>query len=360
MQTSEPQQQWVHTSSGFYHNAASGWYFHPSSQLYYHPNTASYYTPEAVQSWSSTSTTTNTQSPALPPTNPPCIRVVVLKSDDLDAGTFFLVTYPGGTVGREKDAWLHIPGEEVSPKHAAIQYCSQQQCYTVQDLGSHTGTFLNHVRLAGVTPLRHGSTLRVGSTEMLLHIHQGLVTCDQCEPGQVMAALKLSKTSAAKRPLLQSQEVKMNRTRRRQKAWRKACGFSSTECKEDVDRQIDVINRSLEVTGSWQPRLADRDVPSYRPLVQHTASVHTAISSSNKGSSMLHKMGWTPGKALGKKKRGLVEPINVKVRSVATAGLGSSSSVDLSLDQFMSVTMLNCLRTRQRYLAGDTDSYRTF
>lgn len=31
--------------------------------------------------------------------------------------------------------------------------------------------------------IRHGTTLQIGQTKLLCHIHDGLSTCDQCEPG---------------------------------------------------------------------------------------------------------------------------------------------------------------------------------
>lgn len=38
--------------------------------------------------------------------------------------------------------------------------------------------------------MNHGDHLKIGSTTFLVHIHQGNETCDDCEPGQVMAQLK--------------------------------------------------------------------------------------------------------------------------------------------------------------------------
>ena len=35
--------------------------------------------------------------------------------------------------------------------------------------------------------LTHGDNLTVGGTTLLLHIHPGNDTCDECEPGQVQA-----------------------------------------------------------------------------------------------------------------------------------------------------------------------------
>ena len=38
-------------------------------------------------------------------------------------------------------------------------------------------------------PLSHTCSLRLGSTILELHIHPGIETCDECEPGLVQAKL---------------------------------------------------------------------------------------------------------------------------------------------------------------------------
>ena len=47
---------------------------------------------------------------------------------------------------------------------------------------------------SAAVPLTHGDILQVASTRMLLHIHPGSETCDSCEPGQVLAALRAQQT----------------------------------------------------------------------------------------------------------------------------------------------------------------------
>ena len=42
-------------------------------------------------------------------------------------------------------------------------------------------------------PLSHNDELVLGNTKMTLHIHPGTATCDDCEPGIVMAKLALEK-----------------------------------------------------------------------------------------------------------------------------------------------------------------------
>ena len=47
---------------------------------------------------------------------PPCIRVIVKESDCLDAGSLFIITCSGTTIGREKDMnhGIRIPDLNVS------------------------------------------------------------------------------------------------------------------------------------------------------------------------------------------------------------------------------------------------------
>lgn len=40
----------------------------------------------------------------------------------------------------------------------------------------------------------HGSTVVVGGTELLCHIHAGTVTCEGCEPGLIQAGNKSAKS----------------------------------------------------------------------------------------------------------------------------------------------------------------------
>lgn len=41
--------------------------------------------------------------------------------------------------------------------------------------------------------LVHGDKLKIGQNELLLHIHAGSTTCNNCEPGEVIA--RLAKTN---------------------------------------------------------------------------------------------------------------------------------------------------------------------
>lgn len=82
--------------------------------------------------------------------------------------------------------------------HASFKFSEEKKCYVIVDLGSRNGTFLDGNRLSVALqespphPIEHGSVVRVGSTHLLCHIHEGTETCEQCEPG-CMSPLKPDK-----------------------------------------------------------------------------------------------------------------------------------------------------------------------
>lgn len=61
--------------------------------------------------------------------------------------------------------------------------------YIVKDKGSTNGTFLDGKKLSKHSSsseprhLVHGSELTIGDTKFLCHIHDGMETCNLCEPG---------------------------------------------------------------------------------------------------------------------------------------------------------------------------------
>lgn len=61
--------------------------------------------------------------------------------------------------------------------------------YIVKDKGSTNGTFLDGKKLSKHSSsnepryLVHGSELIIGDTKFLCHIHDGMETCNLCEPG---------------------------------------------------------------------------------------------------------------------------------------------------------------------------------
>ncbi|KAB0790196.1 hypothetical protein PPYR_15470 [Photinus pyralis] len=122
---------------------------------------------------------------------PPCIRIVVKSTDvaKLTAGTLYIITYQGGTLGREGDHAVLIPDISISKHHLKFTFDNDLNTYTVTDLGSRNGTLLNGKRMSACkqesepVPLKHGNEIQIGSTVLLCHIHSSNETCNQCEPG---------------------------------------------------------------------------------------------------------------------------------------------------------------------------------
>jgi pSer/pThr/pTyr-binding forkhead associated (FHA) protein len=81
---------------------------------------------------------------------------------------------PRLTVGRSPQADISFPDDhEVSRLHAALEWMGMH--WTVVDDGlSRNGTYINGERLTGRRSLRHGDTIRVGSSLLTFHDFAGL------------------------------------------------------------------------------------------------------------------------------------------------------------------------------------------
>ncbi|KAH9643633.1 hypothetical protein HF086_006109 [Spodoptera exigua] len=176
-----------------------------------------------VKSNASTSTATDDESVAKH--HPPCMRVIVreTKLPKLRVGNLFIITKDGGTVGRE--------GEQ------------------------HIILLKDH----NVSRVVHGSTIQIGETKLLCHIHPGNDTCGHCEPGLLMEATEKEK------------KVAYTRT-----------------CSVQKQHQLELA------------RLKNK-----------------SIAADNKGFKLLEKMGWNKGEGLGKDNQGGTEPVS-RITSIFT------------------------------------------
>lgn len=124
---------------------------------------------------------------------PPSIRIIVQDTNvkKLKIGELFLITYKGGSLGREGNHDVIIPDLNCSKYHLKFTYDESHSAYKCIDLGSRNGTLLNGKRMSNAKqesesmPLVHGTTLQIGQTKLLCHIHDGHTTCGQCEPGLI-------------------------------------------------------------------------------------------------------------------------------------------------------------------------------
>jgi predicted component of type VI protein secretion system len=67
----------------------------------------------------------------------------------------------GTTVGRD-DCDVVLSDPEVSRRHAVV--AESPEAFTIEDLGSTNGTWVNGERIAGPEPIRAGDEIRFGNT----------------------------------------------------------------------------------------------------------------------------------------------------------------------------------------------------
>lgn len=110
-----------------------------------------------------------------------------------------MITYKGGSLGREGEHDVIIPDVNVSKCHLNFHYDNKQGIYKCRDLGSRNGTVLNGVPMASETgqDLVHGSVIGIGQTKLLCHIHEGNSTCGLCEPGLLIETPVVTATTTA-------------------------------------------------------------------------------------------------------------------------------------------------------------------
>lgn len=77
-------------------------------------------------------------------------------------GAWFTVAYQKElTLGRAASNSIILEDNSVSRSHAVIQ-AAANNTYTVRDIGSRNGTFLNEKKIQGETPIKHLDTIKVG------------------------------------------------------------------------------------------------------------------------------------------------------------------------------------------------------
>ncbi|KAL6428657.1 hypothetical protein ACFW04_007930 [Cataglyphis niger] len=280
------------------------------------------------------------EEPDLAKSYPPCMRIIVKETDllKLKVGSLFLVTYTGGSLGREGDHSVLIPDINVSKYHARFTYDEIKKQYHVIDSGSRNGTFLNGKRLSVAKQeseaheITHGSIIKIGETKLLCHIHNGNETCGHCEPGLVQQNISFDENKVSKKEL---HKEELRRLKHK-------FGF----VKDNV-----MFNSQLG-SGYQDRALARRQqVGSSHHLVKtEQSSIHTSIAKDNKGFKILSKMGWFEGHSLGKDGDGITEPVPIK-GNYNKAGIGSSE-VDfpnIELDSNTEKKQIMWRKTQERY-----------
>lgn len=262
---------------------------------------------------------------------PPCMRLIVRETnlDNLDVGTLFIVTCQGGTIGREGEHSVLIPDKNISKYHAKLTFdVSTDETdddgkgnYVIIDLGSRNGTYLDGKRLSSALqeseprPVLHKSSIKVGTTVLICHVHIGRETCPECEPGL----------------LLPNKEMQCNTIRTSAKTLNKERSRKLKEIKKKFGLE-NGGNEALAVPVSGYEDKAEirrKTVGSNSEYFKtETSSTAQPIAVTNAGYKMLAKMGWKTGDSLGTNVTdGIKDPISVDAKANKT-GLGYENNGD--------------------------------
>jgi len=246
----------------------------------------------------------------------PCIRLCVVQSEDerVQVGSLYIVTCKGGTVGSKGSHEVLLSDLGCSKLHARFTFNTDKCAYTIRDLGSRNGTWVNGKRISKAKEeskeisVGHKTMIQIGKTRLCCHVHPGVETCRDCEPGLVLKEIKTDPTqNGMTKEVLRKVELKEMRAK-----YGLGVGL-----KEEPDQN----------TKRYKDRAEERRIiHGIDPInaKTETASEDQAIGNKNKGFKMLEKMGWDGG-GLGRDKTGIQEPIQVQQRA-KQAGLGAVGS----------------------------------
>ncbi|KAJ8717195.1 hypothetical protein PYW08_005594 [Mythimna loreyi] len=262
---------------------------------------------------SNISTSTASDDESVAKHHPPCMRVIVRETSlpKLRVGNLFIVTKDGGTVGREGEQHtILLRDNNVSRNHLDIQFDPSRNLYTATDLGSKNGTVLNGTRMSESQVMSkpmeivHGSTIQLGETKLLCHIHPGNDTCGHCEPGLLMEAIEKEKKVAYTRTCNVQKQHQLELARLKNKYAPKPLAIEETAYNDRAQARRDTV-------GS-----------SHHSEKTQSSDVNTSITPENKGFKLLEKMGWNKGEGLGKVNQGETEPVPL-ISNEGKAGLGA-------------------------------------
>ncbi|XP_057333360.1 angiogenic factor with G patch and FHA domains 1 [Microplitis mediator] len=269
---------------------------------------------------------------------PPCMRIIVKETNlqQLKLGSLFIITFTGGSLGREGNGHLVlIPDINISKHHARFQYNTSRKRYEIIDLGSRNGTYVNGKRLSVAkqesepVEIAHGSIVQIASTKLLCHVHTGHETCGHCEPGLIQQPDGSSNQPSK----INSHKLELKRLKN----------------KFGVDK--DNTEKASQVARGYQDRAQTRRdcVGSSNQYAKtQQSSVDTSIAKDNKGFKLLSKMGWSEGQSLGKDGDGRTEPV-LMINNRAKKGLGNTELPPIEMEPNIEKKQAIWRKTRQRY-----------
>ncbi|KAJ2395083.1 hypothetical protein GGI23_004440 [Coemansia sp. RSA 2559] len=247
-----------------------------------------------------------------------------------------------------------MPDDGMDDHNLKLQSCGQPSIYIV-DQGSTHGTFVNGARLsdARITSkprrLSHLDQIELGSTKLELHIHEQWA-CAKChnsghneittllhgDDGAIQAQNNpreertISQIPSARHNDISQERIEnLNIIKRRylppQKDGSKKEATSQYTDRAKLRRQLQGKSHHTSGSGIVDPQQRNALAPETDTGVKQKYSTDGAlIEQSNKGFSLLQKIGWVPGSGLGADESGIVNPIEVTANE-SRAGLGAPS-----------------------------------
>ena len=123
-------------------------------------------------------------------------RLIIQRGPE--PGTSFALTQDVIRLGRTGTNDIVINDPEISRQHA--QFVRQPEGYTIQDLGSTNGTFVNYERVTGLTLLQHGDVVSFGEAVVLAYWDES-ATDSQPIPQQPPVTVPAAPLSTPPRPI---------------------------------------------------------------------------------------------------------------------------------------------------------------
>lgn len=278
------------------------------------------------------------------------IRLVVHSSPYFKSGQIVLIDENGLTIGRDRswDRRLRLPEMAISKYHCLIFLNPKTARFYICDVGSQHGTTVNGQRLSEPKksslphPLEHLDRIQVGSTTLVVHLHQ-TGPCEDCitqEFIDLSCGKKEKKATTTMTAAAGMQELASDK-RDWMKVYKQAYQVDDVDPLKDEDYVDRAKLRRKEYVDNTPIPLLERTLPekSYygRNVIanlrgrmsnaENTMEDGVSYDSNPNGSVqgvgniMLKKLGWQEGQSLGKHQTGIKEPIQ-PVAHNSRAGLG--------------------------------------
>ena len=128
------------------------------------------------------------------------ISFIVLNTAD-KGRSFHVQPDSPAVIGRK--GTLELQDSRVSRQHALISH--DRGRWTIKDVGSSNGTFVNHRRIQTVTPLHEGDQIQVGRVLMVVGHLDAVAAKPEAAPPTRKAAEEVARASAALTPAVADQ-----------------------------------------------------------------------------------------------------------------------------------------------------------